>query len=57
MPFAGPYRSRLLIVAALWNSIGLIGGPTVTFFSLYTRRDHGWTPHQVANVLILADIA
>ena len=53
-PFAGPYRSRLLIVAALWNSIGLIGGPTVTFFSLYTRRDHGWTPHQVANVLILA---
>jgi len=53
-PFAGPYRSRLLLVAALWNSIGLIGGPTVTYFSLYTRRDHGWTSHQVAMVLILA---
>jgi putative MFS transporter len=53
-PFAGPYRSRLLIVAALWNSIGLIGGPTVTFFSLYTRRDHGWTSQQVALVLIVA---
>ncbi len=54
VPFAGPYRSRLLVVAALWNSIGLIGGPTVTYFSLYTRRDHGWTSHQVAMVLILA---
>lgn len=53
-PFAGPYRSRLLVVAALWNSIGLIGGPTVTFFSLYTRRDHGWKSHQVAEALILA---
>jgi len=53
-PFAGPYRSRLLVVAALWNSIGLIGGPTVTFFSLYTRRDHSWTSQQVALVLILA---
>src|SRR5713101_6266919 len=54
VPFAGPYRSRLLVVAALWNSIGLIGGPTVTYFSLFTRRDHGWTSHQVATVLILA---
>jgi putative MFS transporter len=54
VPFAGPYRSRLLTVAALWNSIGLIGGPTVTYFSLYTRRDHDWTSRQVALVLILA---
>jgi putative MFS transporter len=53
-PFAGPYRSRLLTVAALWNSIGLIGGPTVTYFPLYTRRDHGWNSHQTALVLILA---
>jgi putative MFS transporter len=54
LPFAGPYRSRLLTVAALWNSIGLIGGPTVTYFSLYTRRDHDWSSRQVALVLILA---
>src|SRR5271167_2749786 len=24
---AGPYRSRLLVMAGLWNSIGLVGGP------------------------------
>jgi putative MFS transporter len=52
--FTGPYRSRLLIVAALWNSIGLIGGPTVTYFSLYTRRDHHWKAHQVTEAVILA---
>lgn len=53
-PFAGPYRSRLLIMAGLWNSIGLIGGPTVTYFSLYARRDHHWKSHQVATAIILA---
>jgi MFS family permease len=53
-PFAGPYRSRLLIVAALWNSIGLIGGPTVTYFSLYTRREHHWKSHQVAAAITIA---
>ncbi len=53
-PFAGPYRPRLLIVASLWNSIGLIGGPTVTYFSLYARRDHHWSSAQVASAVILA---
>jgi putative MFS transporter len=53
-PFAGPYRSRLLVMAGLWNSIGLIGGPTVTYFSLYARRDHHWKSHQVAAAIILA---
>jgi len=53
-PFAGPYRSRLLVIAGLWNSIGLIGGPTVTYFSLYARRDHHWKSHQVAAAIILA---
>jgi len=53
-PFAGPYRSRLLVVASLWNSIGLIGGPTVTFFPLYTRRDHHWKAHQVSEAVVLA---
>jgi putative MFS transporter len=54
LPLAGPYRSRLLIMAGLWNSIGLIGGPTVTYFSLYARRDHHWKSHQVAAAIILA---
>jgi MFS family permease len=53
-PLAGPYRSRLLVMAALWNSIGLIGGPTVTFFSLYAKRDHHWKSHQIAAAIILA---
>ena len=53
-PFAGPYRSRLLVMAGLWNSVGLIGGPTVTYFSLYARRDHHWKSHQVAVAIILA---
>jgi len=52
--FAGPYRSRLLVMAGLWNSIGLIGGPTVTYFSLFARRDHHWESHQVAAAIILA---
>ncbi len=42
------------MVAGLWNSIGLIGGPTVTYFSLYARRDHHWKSHQVAAAIILA---
>src|SRR5208282_3117697 len=53
-PFTGSYRPRLLIIAGLWNSIGLIGGPTVTYFSLYARRDHHWKSHQVAGAIILA---
>ena len=53
-PLTGPYRSRLLIMAGLWNSLGLIGGPTVTYFSLYARRDHHWKSHQVAAAIILA---
>jgi len=32
----------------------LIGGPTVTYFPLFTRRDHSWSSHQTALVLILA---
>jgi putative MFS transporter len=54
MPLFGPYRSRLLIMAGLWNSIGLVGGPTITYFSLYARRDHHWKSHQVAAAIILA---
>ena len=53
-PFAGPYRSRLLIMAGLWNSIGLIGGPTVTYFPLFAKRDHHWKSHQISTAIIIA---
>ena len=52
--FAGPYRNRLILIAILWNSIGLVGGPTITFFSLLAIRDHHWTAAQVGLALILA---
>lgn len=52
--FTGPYRFRVLLVAALWNSIGLIGGPMISFFSLYARRDHHWKSHQVGYAIIIA---
>lgn len=51
---AGPYRSRLIVVAILWNSIGLIGGPTITFFSLFARREHNWSAAQVGVAVIVA---
>lgn len=53
-PFTGPYRSRLLIMAGLWNSIGLIGGPTVSYFPLFAKRDHHWKSHQISTAIILA---
>jgi putative MFS transporter len=52
--FTGAYRSRVLLVAGLWNSIGLIGGPMISFFSLYARRDHHWKSHQVGYAIIVA---
>jgi MFS transporter, putative metabolite:H+ symporter len=52
--FAGPYRNRLILIAILWNSIGLVGGPTITFFSLLAIRDHHWTEGQVGLALIVA---
>jgi MFS family permease len=52
--FTGQYRGRVLLVAALWNSIGLIGGPMISFFSLYARRDHHWKSHQVGFAIIIA---
>ncbi len=52
--FAGPYRKRLILIAILWNSIGFVGGPTITFFSLLAIRDHHWTAAQVGLALIVA---
>jgi len=50
----GPYRGRLALVALLWNSVGMVGAPAVTFFSLYARRDHHWTRAEVGSAVVLA---
>lgn len=55
-PLAGRFRGRLILVATLWNSIGVVGGPTITFFSLYAKRDHGWTSAQVGTAVVAAYI-
>lgn len=53
-PLRGPYRGRLLLVALLWNSVGLVGAPAVTFFSLYAKRDHHWTSTEIGHAIVLA---
>lgn len=53
-PFRSHYRVRLFMIAALWNCIGLVGGPTITFFSLYAKRDHHWTSRGVGAAIVLA---
>ncbi len=50
----GNYRGRVFLVAGLWNSIGLIGGPMISFFSLYARREHHWTRKDVGLAIIVA---
>ena len=53
-PLRGPYRGRLILVALLWNCVGLVGAPAVTFFSLYAKRDHHWTSPQIGHAVVLA---
>jgi putative MFS transporter len=53
-PFRGPYRGQLLLVALLWNCVGLVGAPAVTFFSLYAKRDHHWSSAQIGHAVVLA---
>jgi MFS family permease len=53
-PLRGPYRARLILVAMLWNCVGLVGAPAVTFFSLYAKRDHHWTSAQIGHAVVLA---
>jgi putative MFS transporter len=52
--FRGPYRGRLILVALLANSVGFVGGPTITYFSLFAKRDHHWTSTQVGSAVIVA---
>lgn len=51
---SGPYRGRLLLVAVLWNSYGIVGTPAVTFFALYAGRDHHWTRAEIGSAVVLA---
>ena len=53
-PLRGPYRNRLILVALLWNCVGLVGAPAVTFFSLYAKRDHHWTSAEIGHAVVLA---
>lgn len=53
-PLLGPYRGRVLLVALLWNCVGLVGAPAVTFFSLYAKRDQHWTSTQISHAIVLA---
>jgi len=48
------YRGRLLLIAALCNCLGLVGGPTISFFSLYAKRDHHWTSSQIGMTIVVA---
>ncbi len=48
------YRGRLLLIASLCNCLGLVGGPTISFFSLYAKRDHHWTSSQIGIAIVLA---
>ena len=48
------YRGRLLLIAALCNCLGLVGGPTISFFSLYAKRDHHWTSSQIGIAIVFA---
>jgi putative MFS transporter len=53
-PLLGPYRARVLLVALLWNCVGLVGAPAVTFFTLYAKRDHHWTSGEISHAIVLA---
>jgi putative MFS transporter len=53
-PLRGPYRSRMLLVALLWNTVGVVGAPAVTFFSLYAKRDNHWTSPEIGHAIIIA---
>ncbi len=53
-PLRGRYRGRVILVALLWNCVGLVGAPAVTFFSLYAKRDHHWTSAEIGHAVVLA---
>ncbi len=51
---AGPWARRMLLISMVCNCIGLAGGPTISFFSLYAKRDHHWSSSEVGSAVIWA---
>jgi predicted MFS family arabinose efflux permease len=45
------------LVATLCNCVGLVGGPVISFFSLYAERDRGWTSTEVGMAFVFAYFA
>jgi len=56
-PMRGPWARRMILVATLCNCAGLVGGPVISFFSLYAERDRGWTSSQVGIAFVVAYFA
>jgi len=56
-PLRGPWAGRMILIAVLCNCVGLVGGPVISFFSLYARRDHGWAAAQVGTAFVSAYLA
>ena len=56
-PMRGPWAGRMILIATLCNCVGLVGGPVISFFSLYVRRDHGWTAAQTGTAFVIAYLA
>ena len=53
-PIRGPVSRPAAAGRALWNCVGMVGAPAVTFFALYAKRDHHWSPPQVGHAVVLA---
>jgi MFS family permease len=51
---SGPWAGRMLLVSMVCNCIGFAGGPTISFFSLYVKRDHHWSSSEVGTAVIFA---
>jgi AAHS family 4-hydroxybenzoate transporter-like MFS transporter len=51
---SGPWAGRMVLVSMVCNCIGLAGGPTISFFSLYVKRNHHWTSGEVGTAVIWA---
>lgn len=51
---SGPWARRMILVSMLCNCIGLAGGPTISFFSLFVKRDHHWSSAEVGTAVIWA---
>ncbi len=56
-PMRGPWARRMILVATLCNCVGLVGGPVISFFSLYAERDRGWTSTEVGMAFVFAYFA